>query len=186
MKMWVALSSSSIVLAIFPLTAIAGDMSAAASVTATDCRGTICISKAYQATIESYSLMSPPASNRRADPEAVDAMGVKISFISSDVLKSWNPSSANKFCAAAGCIYYLKTCHESSCDYTYGNYTPEYSPGMVPTGRTVLFPGNMPISYTKPEALQAAERNVFLALGPDGNKTFVPLSEVNAAKRSPP
>ena len=127
--------------------------------------------------------MSPPASNRRAVPQAVEATGIKISFFSSDILKSWNPSPANKFCAATGCIYYLKTCHESSCDYTYGNYMPEYVPGMVPTGRNVLLPGNMSISFTTHEALRAAERNVFLALGPDGNKTFVPLSEVKTGRR---
>ena len=145
-----------------------------------DCqqRGWICIGSAYQPAINSFCLMCAPASNKRPDPGAVKALGFTINFNASDVLRTWNASPANKICVGTRCIYYYKTCGPSRCDYEYGNYTPAYGPGMVPLGRDVLYPGNMSITYTTQDALQSAEHNIFLALGPDGDKVFVPLSEV--------
>jgi hypothetical protein len=126
----------------------------------------ICVTKPYQAVIQGVSL-SPR--NKQADPDAVRKLGVTILSISSDNLVPWNPSPAYKFCAGTGCMYYLKTCYPSQCSYKYGAATPQ---GVVP------YPENMEISYATETALQAAEHNVFLALGPAGNKTLVPLSEV--------
>lgn len=137
----------------------------------------MCVDAAYEATKEESSISSR---NKHADPDAVKALGVKIIFFFSDAPRTWGAAPRNKFCSGTNCIYYLRICTSSArsyslpgsaghCDYTYG---------IRPPGQDVVYPGNVEISYMTPEALQAAEQNVFLALGPDGNKTFVPLTEV--------
>ena len=135
-----------------------------------DCQrhGAICVSTAYEAVVSSGGIMTAPASNTRADPDAVRTLGAQIGFIVSDFLRSWNAAPANKICVGTRCTYYYKTCNANRCDYQYGYPVPGYP----------LYPGNMSISYTTQDTLQSAERNIFLALGPDGDKVFVPLSEI--------
>lgn len=135
-----------------------------------DMRFKVCVSKAYQPVFSQSAGIGPPSASPKADPNAVKTLGVLIHFYNSDVVQSAGSTAGmEKFCLESGCAYTAENCDGQRCTF-------EYVARGAYNGR--FYPETLFVDYTSEGALATAKENIFMAIGTEGSKHWVPFSQI--------
>jgi len=145
--------------------------------------GLLCMPSEYQdvTQLTGFVMMAAGREERRAPlPEALEQLGVRIDYYSTDVSFAVPSVLLDRVCEDGACLYYRKSCDlfAQECTYVVGTVVRQAD------GSDYHHPTKFFITYVSDDALRIAEERISIVWG-EGRVGRTPISLLKAMSATP-